>query len=217
MQMNASTIGNVDRRKVIVAFLVSSVFTGGMFAFFVTIPALRTYWFRTEEIWTFPTAKLWLLTITLFFLNLLIPSFVAMYKHWLLFSAVRVVLSLMLVAIVPLLGWVLRPHSALSQLLLFRAVLALCAAFSSWLITQRWHWMIAVIMLILSLATPLIAGIIIPVRHVPLPWLEAIKFFVNSALLAVTFGWWLVNDKRRKLFVAPFDAGHADQDSPSKP
>ena len=190
--MNYGTLQN-PRWRVLCAFFIGSALSGLFFAWCVTRPSLQGYWFRTEEIWTLPTRKLWLLATGLFFLNLVGSCFIAHLKRWLSFSASRLIIGGTLFALVPVLVWLMEPMSALSQLVLFRFTLALVISLTLWVITRRWYWSLATLILLGSLTTPLIASIPYPfLKSVSFESFEVSKFFVSSSLLALLFGFWLV-------------------------
>jgi hypothetical protein len=196
--MNNGTMRQSNRRRILCAFFIGSLLTGLIFAWCVTRPALQSFWFRTEEIWTFPTRKLWLLTIALFFLNLSGPYIIAHLKGWLSFSAFRLIIAGALVGLIPVLFCLSEPLPNLWQILLFRFTLALVVSLALLIITHRWYWGLAALMLFGSLATPIIAGLPYALfKPIRFDWFEVAKFFVNSSLLAVLFGYWLVKSSTK--------------------
>ena len=199
--MNDGMLQDSPFWKVLCAFFIGSVFSGLIFAWSVTRPALQSFWFRSEEFWIFPTGKLWLLAAGLFLLNLAGPYFVAHLNKWLSFCAYRLFIGAMLIVLVPASVWLIEPLPALAQLLLFRFALALTLSLILFIITRRWYSGLAAIILVISLTASLIAGIPYAfLKSVPPEWFEVSKFFVSSSLLALLFGYWLVKSspiKRR--------------------
>jgi len=191
-QMQMSVLG-FRLWKILGAFFIGSVFTGSIFGLCITRPALHGYWFRTEEIWTFPTGKLWLLASGLFITNLIVPYLIVHLNKWLRFSTYRLIFGGMLFVMLPISIWLIEPLSALSQLLVFRFTLAVVTSLVVFVITQTWHWLLATLMTVLSVTTSIIAGIAyIFFNSISFEWFEVSKFFINSAVLAVLFGYWLV-------------------------
>jgi len=179
--------------KVLCAFMVGNVVTAVFFVWCVTRPALQDYWFRTEEIWTFPTGKLWLLSTGLFVLNLVGAYSIAHLKGWLSFPANRLIIGAIVITFAPGSIWFIGPRSALAQVLLFRFMLAILLSLALVVITKNWYWSLAILMLVSSLATPLVAGLPhVLFKSIRFEWFEVSKFFVNSLLLSVFSGYWLV-------------------------
>ncbi|HBB89105.1 MAG TPA: hypothetical protein DC047_15980 [Blastocatellia bacterium] len=136
---------------------------------------------------------MWLLANGLFFLNLAGSTYVALFKKWVSFSPYRLIIGEMFFALLPVTIWLIEPLPALLQLFLLRVAQALVLSLMLLVITQKWYWGVAILMLLVSLATSVIAGVPYAfVKSISLEWFEVSKFFVNSLLLAVLFGCWLV-------------------------
>src|SRR3989442_1418921 len=192
MQMNHGRLESQILWKVLCAFFIGSVLSSLIFAWCVSKASLQSLWFRSEEFWIFPTRKLLLLAAGLFFLNLAGSYLVAHVNKWLSFSAYRLILGVMLVALVPVMVWLIEPLPALTQLLLVKFALALILSVAVSVITRRWYSSLAIAMLIVSLTASLIAGIPYAfISSVPTEWYEVSKFFANSSLLALLSGYWL--------------------------
>lgn len=187
-------MSHYSARRVLFTFLSGSVLTAFIFALCVLHSTF--HWFQTEEIWTFPTQKLWMLTAALFFGNLIGASFVSYFADWVNVSVNRLILAALLFAIATLSIGLMASVSALSQILLFRLILALVALLALLILTRRWYWLLAVLALVFSLLTPIIAGVSYFVSA-SLEWFEVMKFFVHSSLLALFFSCWLLKATRR--------------------
>jgi uncharacterized metal-binding protein len=78
------------------------------------------------------------------------------------------------------------------EFFLFRSLLALILAGALVVITQRWYWGIASLMLAVAVATPLLASVqYAVVGAVSAEWFEISEFLAGSLLLSVLFGYWL--------------------------
>jgi hypothetical protein len=126
-------------------------------------------------------------------MNLVSSSLIVYLNKWLPFSTYRSIFAGTLFAIVPISVWLSESLSALSQLLVIRLTLALAVSLMALVITRKWYWHLAALMVVLSLATPIIGGIPYGLfTSIPLQWFEVSKFFVSSFFLSGLFGYWLV-------------------------
>ena len=187
--------------RILCTFVIASVLSGVFLGWWATRPELQSLWFNNVEFWTVPTVKFWLLASALFFLNLAIPYLVAWLRNWLSFSAYRSIIGGALIASSLMSLWWIERLPALAQFLLFRFALVLVLTLALLVISQKWYWTIAILMLVGSLMTPLIASIPYAfAKSVPPEWFEVSKFFVSSVLLSGLFGYWLVksSDQRQQ-------------------
>ena len=78
------------------------------------------------------------------------------------------------------------------EFFLFRSLLASILAGTLVVITHRWYWGIASLMLAVAVATPLLASVqYAVVGPLSAEWSRYRSFLAGSLLLSVLFGYWL--------------------------
>jgi hypothetical protein len=183
--------------KALSTFVIGSLLIGLLFAWTVSRPTLEHFWFRYQDYWVLPTLKMSLLATGLFCLNLAGACLIARKRNWLSFSTFRFIVGLVIIATLPLLTWMIEPLPLFMQFILFRSVLVVLVSVGLWVVTRKWYWGIASLMLVASLATPLFGNLPYAVlRSVSPKWFEISEFFVGSLLLSALFGYWLVKAER---------------------
>lgn len=181
------------RWKVLSAFVIGNLFIGLIFAWTVSRPTLHHFWFRRQEYWLSPTLQMLLLASGLFWLNLAGACLIARTRNWLSFSTFRLILGLVIIATLPLLGWLIEPLPIFMQFILSRSVVVVLLTVTLWVVTRQWYWRITGSMLAASLATPLLGSLpSIVIRPLSAEWFEISEFFLGSLLLSVLFAYWLI-------------------------
>lgn len=181
------------RQRVLYAFIITSLFTGLIFACIVSRPRLRNVWFHYQEYWVLPTKKLLLLAAGLFFLNLVTAYLIAHMKKWLYFRTFRLILAFIAIVALPLMVRLIEPLPLLLQFFLFRTLLVLLLTVALLVITQKWYWGITTLMLGTAVASPLLGALPQAVfGYVSPEWFEISQFLFGSVLLSALFGYWLV-------------------------
>jgi hypothetical protein len=178
--------------KVVFTFAIVSFVTGLLFALVASRPALEGVWFRYEEYLVLPTTKLLLLATSMFCLSQAVAYLIAHTRKWLTFSSTRLIVGVVVIATLPVVARLVESMPIPLEFFLFRSLLALILAGALVVITQRWYWGIASLMLAVAVATPLLASVqYAVVGAVSAEWFEISEFLAGSLLLSVLFGYWL--------------------------
>ena len=185
------------RRNVVATFAISSVVSGLIFTWVVTRPGLRTFWFTYPEYWVLPSKQFALLAPGALFLNLASAYTISLLKGWLDFSRSRSIIGLAITATLPFLFWIVAPFGLLLGYLLFRILLVILLTVSLWVITRRWSWGVAGLMLVAALVTPFLLSVLLAFfGSLSVEAFEAWQCMVSSLSLSILFAWWLVKSWR---------------------
>ena len=187
------------RRNVVATFAISSVVSGLLFIWVVTRPALRTFWFTYPEYWVLPSKQFALLAPGVLFLSLASAYTISLLKGWLDVSTSRSIIGLAITATLPFLFWIVAPFGLLLSYFLFRIVLVILLTVSLYVITRRWSWGVATLMLLAALVTPLLLGVLVALfRSLSVEAFEAWQCMISCVCLSLLFAWWLVKSWRQR-------------------
>lgn len=187
---------------------MGGLFAGLILAWIVSRPTLHSLWFRYQEYWILPTSRFSFLAGGLFFLSLASASLIGQLRNWLPFSTRRLIVGLAVLTPLPLLDWLIQPVPRLLQFLVFRSLLVLLLTAALLVVTQKWYWGIASLMLAFSLATPLIGSLpYLVFESVSPEWFQISEYLFGSLILSVLFAYWLVKSigKRSVAYPIPLE------------
>jgi hypothetical protein len=106
--------------------------------------------------------------------------------------------GLILLTPLPLLGWLVEPVPRMLQFFVFRSLLVLLLMAALVVMTQKWYWGIASLMLAASIATPLIGSLPYLVFDSVSPeWFQISEYLFGYLFLSILFAYWLVKSIRK--------------------